>query len=521
MRKRLNNLLLCLASLLFILNTPHPLLAELTEKQTQTWFAPPPEEQLGREGKRDLVGLGRLFLPAMTSSDYEPFYTVESLADESLYSARMGESIYLRPGEYIAHFGSGTENQMMSKRVTVEREVVNIVEPTWAGLRVKLIDENRNSLDAQYELFRMLDAESFGFGLGALEEYGEQVQTWILRPERYKIVLNNKAFNTINDFATVDLVPGELRILTLVINSENSLIGAGVLETADSNKERKNLRFSSAIHGNFNLSSSNSTDKDNPTMNFLITAQLDNKLNYDIFPYYYTMHNLTDLGFSKDRDSDLRISTDSFKLRNTFVYYLSKLFGVYSRLDSETHLFPESSLFSEPTDIVIQNSSGNVIKKESGVDHIRTNPSFFPFVFREGVGVNVRPLNRPRATLNFRAGFGMRQDLYKNVYRFVEVDADNIHHYQEIDSNFKEGIEISVLANFHTPYNISYNTTADILVPFDKSESNTYNWENIFTVRFIRQLALDYKVNLSYNKDIKSWTDINHNVFVRLSYFIY
>ena len=505
-------------------------LSALTEEQINTWLMPSPQEQLDREAKRDLVGLGRIFLPAMTNTDYEPFYQLDSTFDNRQYFAKMGESTYLRPGEYILQYGSGTESQMLSRRVTVIREHTHIVEPDWAGLRVRLMDENRNSVDIQYELFAMVNGESYGYGLGPLEEFGEQAQTWILKPDRYKIVLNNKPFNTIDDFTTVDLAEGELRVLTVVVNSEtNSLIGAGVLETAEYMRERSNLRFTSAIHGNVNVNMDNSTDRDSHTFNLIVTTQLDNRLIYDRFPYFYTMQNLTDFGISKNRDTDLRVSTDNFQIRNTFVYYLSQVIGLYGRYDLETHFFDQYEYFSEARNVRVIDENGEILEELVGIEKFKTTPSLFPLIFREGVGFNVRPLNRPRSTLNLRLGFGMQQDFNRNVYRFdgtpSKIGEDNqlldYSIYRKADSTYKEGIEFSLIANIFTPYNISYNTNLDILIPFNQNVSNTYKWENTFTLRIIRHLALDYKINLLYDKDWRDYTEIVQNIFLRLTYFLY
>jgi len=512
---------------LILLINSHLLIA-LTDEQLNTWIMPSPQEQLDREAKRELVGLGRVFVPAMSQPEYEPFYMVQGVDDHRQYFAQMGESTYLRPGEYILQYGSGNESQMMSKRISVIREYVHIVEPDWGGLRVRLIDENRNTIDTQYELFAMKNAESYGFGIGSLEEFGEQPQTWILRPGRYKIVLNNKPFNTIDDFTTVDLAEGELRILTIVVDSDtDSLIGAGILETAEYARERSNLRFTSAIHGNLNFNMDNTTDRERPALNLIVTTQLDNRLIFDRFPYFYSMQNLTDFGLSKDRDSDLRVSTDNFQIRNTFVYYLSQLFGLYGRFDMETHFFEQFEHASDSLNVRIVDSEGQIINEQTGLEKFRITPSIYPLIFREGAGFSIRPINRPRSTVNLRFGFGMQQDINNRVYRYERTVTDTINTeieysvYREAESTYKEGIEMSLLANFFTPYNISYNTALDVLIPFDTSVSNTYRWENTFTFRFVRHMALDYKINLLYDKDRRDYTEVIHNVFLRLTYLIY
>lgn len=503
----------------------------LTEEQIETWLAPSPREQLIRESRRDLVGMGRLFLPAMSSSEAEPFYTLLSEDGETNFFERMGSSIYLSPGKYTLQYGSGTEAQKMTRELEIVRDQTKIIEPDWGGLRVRIIDENREPLDSQYEVFAVKDAESYGYGQGALEELGEQLQTWLLRPGTYKLVLNNYPFYTLEDFVTVDVIKGELRTITLVIDSEtNSLKGAGIVEGMEQTREMRDWRLSSTVHGSFNLTRDNRIDRDNPTVIYTFNTQFDNRLSLDRYPYLYTVHNLTDLGISKERDEDFRISADSFKLRNTGIYYLARFIGVYARADMETHFFDEYAYKSETTDIEVLDADGDLIRYLEDLNRFRVKPSFFPLVFREGLGLNIRPLNRPRASLNIRFGFGMRQDIYRNVYRYegtkTKINEDTgeeetFERYQEIESSYREGTEMSLLANIHLPYNISYSTTADILIPFASSESVSYNWENIFSVRLIRQVSIDYKLNLAYNKDVRDYTEVLHNTFIRLTYFLY
>lgn len=506
----------------------------LTEAQVSTWLKPPPREQLIRESKRDLIGMGRLFLPAM--SDADPHYTLYSPEDFTNYFERMGSSIYLAPGKYTLHYGSGPENLKMSREITVIRDQTKIVEPDWGGLIIRVIDESRNRVDNQYEVYSVSTTESYGFGQGALEELGEQLQTWILRPGTYKIVLNNKPFNTLEDFVTVDVPVAELRIMTLVVDSETGkLKGAGTIESSEYARDLRDWRIVPQIHASFSLLKDN--DEDNPTETWVVNAQFDGRFIYDKYPYYFSSHNILDIGFIKEKEQDFRLSTDSFKQRNTFVYSFSRVIGLYGRADIETHFFNKYSYFAEPRNIRLEDTEGKFIR-EIEDDRLKIEPSFFPMTFREGAGLNLRLLQRPEASLTVRSGFGMRQDIYKDVltsYRTAVTDTvanKEYDIYREIESTSQQGLEVSVLANspdikrlplikhLRIPFIISYNTTADILFPYGDDKA-TYSWENIFSVRLTRQIAIDYKLNLDYNTDpSKDYTEFQHSINLRLMFLL-
>lgn len=495
----------------------------VTEEQLRTWFNDHPRVQIDREAKRDIVGMGRIFLPAMTNPENEPFYFVSDQYDNIIETTPMGSSTFLRPGNYFIKVGSGSEDQMITQEISIERGQTKILEPDWSTLRVRIIDEARNSYDSRFEIFDNKTAESYGIGFGVREELGEQVKTWILRPGRYKVILNGEPFNTYRDFTTVDLVEGELRNLTIVVDSvTGNMLGAGLLDVIQYKDGTRNWKLSSTIHANANISSDNSADKDNPSTRILVTTQLDNRVYYDLFPYYFSSRNIIDFGITKDDDFDTRISVDSFKLRNTFVYYLLRFAGVYSRLDLETHLFPERHFFSDPRKILIKDSEGETLKKFYDKDKLTIRPSFYPMNFKEGAGLNIRLFNTARANLNLRTGVGFRQDIYNDVYVYSGGTNDEGYEvFNEVSNTYQEGIEMSVLGNFNTKFNIGYNTIAEILIPFDSGGSNVYEWENIITLKLFKYLSLDYKINISYNKDFRDYTVIDHNLFLRFTYFLY
>jgi hypothetical protein len=498
-----------------------------SENSYKHWLQPSPSEQLDLEGIDDKKGVGRIFMPAMTDPENEPFYFIYR-KNKLVKSDRMGTSSFLLPGFYTVKYGSGDQTQLMSQSVEIYKENVSFPKINWSGLTIKIIDENRNSIDNRYEIFKMSNAESFGFGYGAREEVGEHLLTWILKPGTYKITLNGQSFNTYIDFTTVELVKGELVQLTMVVDSESGhLIGAGILNQEENILLNTPSKLSTALHLNANASSDNSTDKNHPSTRISLIGQLDNKYIYEKNPFHIISKDLFDLGISKETDTDFRISTDNISLRNTGLYYFSRFFGSYARIDLQSHFFTEKIYSQDGANFIKLSTLGDTLNLYRNVKSIDVKPPFFPISIKEGLGFNFRILNHPQANLNIRSGFGMRQDIYRNVYSYIHTihDENNLYDnynvYQQNKSNFQEGIEISVLGNFQLFRDVSYNTNADILFPFDKQSSKSIDWEQTANLKLFKYLSVDYRFNISYNKDVSNWFILNHNLFLRITYFLY
>lgn len=482
------------------------------------------EKIIVSETESDLLSLGRLYMPALTETDLEPAYEIFSSNWIKMRNAQMGEDVLLEPGEYNLLFGSGIDEQKMRKRVEIKPQFRTVVKPDWGGLVVNLIDENRNSLDYRYEIFDLESNESYGTGSGVQEELGEQLKTWILPTSKYKITVNGQPFNTYTDFTTIDLDKGEVKELTLVLDSETAeLRGAGELIVSERSQISKYTKISSAIHANANVTSNNETDKDDPVTNMTLTAQFDNKLEYDQFPYQFISKNLIELGTTKDSETDFRVASDDFSLKNTFVYYFSHVLGTYVRADVNTHFFETKTYSSEETNYKMVDKDGNASYYHNKTEQ-RVKSPFFPLNFKEGIGFNLRLLNTSKNNFNIRAGFGLRQDFNNNVYSYEsQVTEDSLSYdlYKENESLYQEGMEFSLVSSFQLPYRVILTSNADILFPFDKKEALNIEWENIFNIKLIRQLSVDYKVDLQYNKDNKDYVVFDQTLYLRLTYFIY
>ena len=483
------------------------------------------------DSEEDNSGKGLLLVPAITRTENEPYYKVY---DKYGYerSAKMGEDIPLMEGTYSIEYGSGNKDLLMTqKNIKIHPRYKTIVEPDWGCLIVEIIDESRNFTKVIYELFDLENGESFGSEFPAEVELGEQEKVWILKPGHYKITINNEPFNTYTDFTTVLVEEGSVQKMTIVMETDEdgnptNLAGAGILEESFLAASLEPLKFSSAVHINGNLNSVNKPNEDDPEVTITMNSQLENYLIYDKDPLYYKMKSVIDLGVSKTTDTDFRLASDEFDLKNTGIYYFVNNLGLYGRFDVNSHFFDKIEYSSEKFYYQKFSENGVVLGDSILSDNVRTKSSFFPIELKEGIGINYRLLNLSRANLSFRAGFGIRQSFNKDVFVYNQtfIDADNIEHrrYSELASTNTTGTEVSLVGNFQLPFNLTYTTDADFYFPFDENDEYIFEWENSFNLNLFKHISLDYKFNLEkLGKD--SGIDYlvrEHSLFLRVTYFL-
>jgi hypothetical protein len=237
------------------------------------------------------------------------------------------------------------------------------------------------------------------------------------------------------------------------------------------------------------------------------------------------MKNLVELGTQKSTDQDFRLAVDEFDLKNTLIYYFFKNIGFYSRFDLNTHFFNTKLYFNDNFYCTKIDIDGNVVQDSALVDFVRVESSFFPLVLKEGLGINYRILNRAKANLSLRVGFGLRQDINNDVYQLYYSDETGslpYLEYHEIDSESKTGTEVSLVGSFNLPWSLTYTTNADFLFPFGEEQDYTMEWENVFNMKLFKFISLDYKLKLTHKMpDVsQDYIALNHSLFLRVTYFL-
>ncbi len=520
-------LLACLLLLVICFNTGIGQPNDETIRKQDTWLTPLAEQQLYIEGLDDRKGLGRIFVPAMTSGSNEPNYAVFQ-NDELMGQRNMGESFFLKPGTYTVVLGSGNLDQRVRREVSVGREETVILHPDWSALTIEVIDETRNYFKQNLQVFRVETAESYGIIPAINPELGEHLQTLILQPGLYKIVGRGEDFNTYVNFATVLLEPYSYTPFTVVIDSETkNFIGAGILTTLSQLRQRRNWSIFGAIHGNFNITSKNAEDDDESKNNYTLRSTLENRLLYDNFPHYYLSNNLLKLEALRQEGKKFQISQDYLTLKNTYVYYILNWLGGYSRLSLTTHLFETMKRFDSPKNVAYIDQRG--ITFVDSINKVRLEPSIYPLELKEGLGINVTPVKTFNAHLNLRLGLGYWQTYNNEVYRrgldiIHETDTDTLTYisYKQAGNNYQNGLETALVSNLSLLHNVSITTEFEILFPFSENSETVFKLENFINLRVAKGVAIEHTLILKSNPnpDYKHLIQ-EHYISVRLSYYLF
>lgn len=494
-------------------------IADAQEKKLYNWIAPPPKAQLDMEAMDDIKGLGRLFLPAMTNPDFEPVYTI-SQNDSVIKMAKMGTSLWLRPGRYTITFGSGNLDQMIKKVVAIQAEETRIIEPDWCGLTVRIIDETREWLKEAYEIFNMPERESYGIGYGADEQLGENLQTWILKPGLYKIIKAGEHVNTYINFATVRLLPGELTQYTIVVDSETkNFMGAGILELGTETRKIKNWSLFSALYGSFTLNRANDVTSEEQQTSMAFVAQLDYNIKYSTQKHYFLSRGLMEEGWNMQRkQSSFRSYLDNLRLKNIYIYYFLPGMGCYGRFFLETNLFGTTYYYDKPTTIKLYDKSGQLERTKADIKRIVVSPSFSPLELKEGIGINLILIKSLRASFNVRGGMGFRQNINWELY--AKTTSNDSAFYKK-PSAFLRGPEAALIGNYRIRKNIMITSELDMLIPSGGKNQLVYDWENNLNFRISKNISIDYTLRIKKDPSIASYIQYEHILLLRYSYILF
>ena len=483
------------------------------------WIAPPPRYQLDEEGIDDIKGLGRLFLPAMTNHDFEPVYTVLQ-ADTMVRVQKMGKSVFLRPGEYVITYGSGTLNQMMRKSIRIQAEETRIIQPSWSGLTIRIIDETRDWLKESYEIYRLPEGEAFGLGYGADEQLGENLQTWILKPGLYKIVKLGEHVNTHLNFATVRLLPGELTQYTIVMDSETKkFIGSGILESEIDKRSETNWTTYSALYGSFTLNRANDVSSEEEQSSMAFVAQLDYNVKYNTQRHYFLSRGLIEEGWNMQRkQSSFRSYLDNIRLKNTYIFYFLSGLGFYGRFFVETNMLETTYYYDEPKTVIFYDKNNSIKKIHNNVDKVVVSPNFSPLTLKEGLGINYSIIRSLRANFNVRVGMGFRQNIN---WKLFSKDASIDTAFYEKSSAYLRGPEASVVGNIRIFRNWMITSELDVLLPAGETNDFVYDWENNLNLRLSKNISIDYTVRIKRDPSIVTYTQTEQILLLRYSYILF
>jgi len=386
-------------------------------KAAPGWELPAAKVQMEMDSTLIPVGKGAVFVPAMTDPAGEPPYGV--IADEkSVARTPTGQKTILPPGAYRVLVGSGVESQMITHDIQVYEGHCTLIEPDWAGIVVRVVDQHGMQFRGTYELFALPDSEDFGLGLGADETRGETLRTWLLPPGRFMIVRSGETPRARTDFLTVRLLPGELVYFTLVQNEEDGgFMGGGVVDRGEGKTEFENWRLGLIVGGDLLWNDYYYVVGRENGYSVSLNAFLDWSMRYLDPNHLMYMRLQIDEGQTAQPHQDLQKTVDEVDLDAIYTYRLLTWLGPYVRFGLDTNIFPGEKTFgNNGQNVIIRDAAGNQI--DSGLKYVlRLADSCDPLELKEGVGASFDLSPFQILDLHLRVGFGARQYLVQSLLK--------------------------------------------------------------------------------------------------------
>ncbi|MFW6362317.1 MAG: ABC-type transport auxiliary lipoprotein family protein [Spirochaeta sp.] len=446
-------------------------------------------------------GHGVLLMPSISGIEDAGGYQAVS-EDGQEYEGMFGRDLALPAGQYQLFYGTGPrELQMQMRGVRINRGYRTLVEPDWGELSVEIVDERRNHRDIIYEVFDE-EGTSYISRFPARRDLGDSPSILHLPPGLYKITIQNMPFNTTRNFTTVLVEEGEWRRLTIVVDVlDESLIGAGIVDDDTLPLETGNRQINSAIHATANLAGDHRSWGEEGTYSINFTSQLDNELRFRFDRLSLNAAHFSELGLEYEGETGLTISQDDHDLSTSAIFDVYLGIGLYAHFGLNSHLFPRYE--QEPRD-------GSEGPKQVA-------PPLFPLQLEEGVGLNIKILNDPRASLTVRTGFGLRQEYNRDVLEFAG-DQDQ---YQPVNDSSSIGLEISSEGSFRPLRRIQLQTSADLLFPLVEGDNIILEWETGLNWTLLRSVSLNYRFSVvnSPQNDVFD-LEYTHRMVLRLTYIL-
>jgi hypothetical protein len=397
------------------------------EGAMETWNAPPLYMQQATDEVIIPYGKGGVFVPTYTEVNAEPEVEVFDLNDNLVATDQPGRTIMLEPGEYVVTLGSGSRQQRIVKNIRVDEGAAQPLIPDWSGLLIDVVDEQGIALKGEYELVRIDEFDPYGRGYGASIELGETVKAWILKPGVYKILGVGEGYNTLTNFVTVRLLPGELTTFLLIQDpSDFRIRGGGTLHLTPTARLTSNWLFGLNVGVNTQFNSEIDHQTDLRANTFTLGGLLDAWLLYRRKPVEWSTRLRLDesINLTDDRLKDMVNNPDRLLVSSIFIWRLLTWFGPYARVESNTRIFAnklrrsgESGFCFTDADYVFD---GGKALDTSLVYNVE--PAFSPFILELGAGVNFDLTTRRYFEARARLGFGSAYSRYNNRYRVIDGD---------------------------------------------------------------------------------------------------
>jgi hypothetical protein len=473
------------------------------------WMAPPVHEQLARDPVLIALGKGALFVPTYSEPRREPELAVFDAGGRLVATGQTGHRILLDSGNYEVRFGSGVTSRRLRAKVRVDEGRTNTVPPTWGGLLVETLLEDGAYDDGQYDLIRMEEWVNYGRGQGYKEERLQDIDVWILPPGLYRISKVGEGYNSLRNYITVQINPGELHSVEIVFSQDGSLIAGGVKSL--NTRARAGQYWTYGLRAGGNASFARAVDQANDiTQSVLFSTDMRLRARYDRSAYFGITELFLQNSFSKAEGQPFTTTTDDLRLRSTWVRRLNNWLGPYVRGQVSTHLFPTEATLDT---VYVTRLTGAVDTIATG-GTFEWQPSFYPLLLAQGAGVNIEWLSRYEAEISTQIGLAARQRLSRGDYELLSAGS-----FQEQQTTREVGAEGVLNGRLRLSSQFTLDLRAEVLAA-NANVKNTKleNFEADLRFFITRNIEIGYLFQTRETEEADNRFPRTHSLSLRLSF---
>lgn len=490
----------------------------------QTWLTPAPQVQVQRDMQLRQFGKGSVFVPAMTLGIVEPKYQLLDEEGEVLQESYTGNSIQVAPGDYTVAVGSPVASDRMLFDVHVVDGEATVVPVEWSGLVVKVVNDRGTTIRGNYELITLPERGYVGLGSGALVTEGERMTTWILWPGQYMLISLGEGYQARKNFITVDLKPGFLKRITLVLDEENgNILGGGEIDNSYIDEAVERWWWAGVlVGGSVRFSrSDNVIGKANAQL-LDISAFCDSFFNMNLKKnILYARFNAELGGTFRLNERPFLTTIDEFNVELLYAYRLLTWFGPYVRFSFESNMAPSYQEFSSLKNIRKYDGEGTLVSATDRLD-LRLSPSFSPILLNMGGGARIDHSFGSWLKLSSRLGIAYRHIFTRDLYVLRSVDGDN-ESFELHPVNDKASFGVEAALNLElTPIKwFTLKVSASILEPFMDLKAPVIDVDLDAAFRISSIASISYSLRMKYDRLLIDKLQADQYIQLRFSYKIY
>jgi hypothetical protein len=472
--------------------------------ENKGWTAPSLEEQLNQdETLTGVMGEGAIFVPRFTESRLEPEYIAikaDTLSKKEYvgkeWAGKHGTRLLVPVGSYTVIIGSGNRDKRFEYKVEVEEGKTTLIPPDWGGIVINTINEDGEYVSESYEIFSVHNGESYGKGFGLTHERLNDVRTWILQPQVYRITRSGENASSISNYITVQVNPGELSYVELVFEeSTGRLIAGGVQKMRLDNSRNRYWTYGMRLGGSASYTTlATIKGQKNDTWNAFGDLRLRMLYNrYKVFwlTQIYIRENMQWLNEEQEK-SRWSVAQDMLQFQSSVVYNFFEWIGPYTRVNMKTHIFPEYYWRGNAVIYKAIDDDDDVIFNG---EKILVSPPFDPLRFGEGVGLNLHSMLSSSLDISAQTGFAARQTIRNKI--LIPMDRGKIVFVPANDNIYDYGWENSINLRFSLLRFVTLDLVGEVFFPY--AEIKDYIVEELsadLRVALTRFLELSYQQQL-------------------------